>query len=486
MSDYHLRSARDLLAGLQSGDISACDLLAHYKARVENLNPAINAIIATDFPAAEKRAAQADAALARGENWGPLHGLPMTIKDAIEVAGLPCTGGAVFWKDHVPTKHAVAVQRLVDAGAIIFGKTNVPFLSSDIQSYNDVYGTTNNPWDPTRTCGGSSGGAAAAVAAGLTPMELGSDIGGSIRSPAHFCGVYGHKPTYGIVPKVGHMPPAPGDLRESDLSVMGPLGRTAGDLAMELDLVAGAHGLNAKGWQLSLPEARTKDPKKLRVAVWYDDPYCEIDKASLTELNKAAQALKDAGAQVDENARPDFTLAEISELYFMLLHATTGAGMPPKVVDRWKQTAEAAAPDDKSHGAMQARGGTLSLGQAPVWWEKREVIRAKWETFFQSYDVVLAPVVMIPAFKHDHEPSWEKRSLTVNGKERSYMDILIWAGPAVVSYLPATSAPVGLTPEGLPVNVQIIGPHLEDYTPIAVAEMLEKELGGTKTPPDFG
>ncbi|MCE7997240.1 MAG: amidase [Rhodobiaceae bacterium] len=485
MTDWHHQPASALLAAMDKGDVSSVELTQHFQRRFETQNAKINAIVATNFDGAAERAKQADEARAKGESWGPLHGLPMTIKDALEVVGMPAVGGAPMWKDHRPTQNADAVQRIVDAGAVIFGKTNVPFLSGDLQTYNDVYGTTNNPWDVSCGPGGSSGGAAAALAAGLTPLELGSDIGGSIRTPAHLCGVYGHKPTYGIVSKRGHLPGPPGALSESDLSVVGPLGLSANDLGLMLDVVAGPNAMSAVGWNLSLPEARTKSPKDLRVAVWLDDPYCEIDAQSAAHITNAATALKDAGAKVDFAARPDFSLEEITECYLMLLHSVVTRGMPPKVQEKWRTLLAQASPDDKSHEILQARGGLMSHGDWLDWHERREQIRAKWAAFYKDWDVVLAPTLMRPAFPHDHTPNWSKRNLTVNGKDRHYMDVLIWAGPAVLSYLPASVAPVGLTNEGLPVGVQIIGPYLEDKTPIAVAGMIEELVGGFRAPPDF-
>src|SRR5690606_37586313 len=216
-------------------------------------NPALNAIVATDIEAARERARAADAALAAGESWGPLHGVPITIKDTFEVAGMPTTAGAKELRDHRPSSNAVAVQRLLDAGAIVFGKTNVPLYAGDLQTYNEVYGSTSNPWDLHRTPGGSSGGAAAALAAGLTALELGSDIGGSIRTPSHFCGVCGLKPSYGIIPSRGHIPGPPGTLSEADISVTGPMARSVDDLELALDILAGPDTPAAKGWRLELP-----------------------------------------------------------------------------------------------------------------------------------------------------------------------------------------------------------------------------------------
>jgi len=485
MTNWHHKPASDLLTAMASKEVSSAELTQHFQDRVERKNADINAVIATNFDGAHTRAREADEARARGESWGPLHGLPMTIKDALEVAGMPAVGGAPIWKDHRPTQHADAVQRIVDAGAVIFGKTNVPFMSGDLQTYNDVYGTTNNPWDVSCGPGGSSGGAAAALAAGLTPLELGSDIGGSIRTPAHLCGVFGHKPTYGIVSKRGHLPGPPGSLSESDLSVVGPLGLSAKDLSLLLGVVAGPNPARATGWQLALPKPRATSPKDLRVAVWLDDPYCDIDAQSAALITNAANALSDAGASVDFAARPDFTLAEITEAYLILLHSVVTTGMPEKVREKWRTQLAQADPTDKSHEILQARGGLLTHADWLKWHEVREQINAKWALFFQSYDVVLAPTLMRPAFAHDQTPNWSKRELTVNDKQRHYMDVLIWAGPAVLSYLPASVAPVGLTQEGLPVGVQIIAPYLEDYTSISVAGMIEDLVGGFRTPPGF-
>jgi amidase len=485
MTEWHHQPASTLLAAMDKGEVSSAELTDHFQRRFETQNPKINAIVATNFDEAADRAKQADEARAKGESWGPLHGLPMTIKDALEVVGMPAVGGAPMWKDHRPTQNADAVQRIVDAGAVIFGKTNVPFMSGDLQTYNDVYGTTNNPWNTDYVPGGSSGGAAAALAAGLTPLELGSDIGGSIRTPAHFCGVYGHKPTYGIVSKRGHLPGPPGTLTESDLSVVGPLALSAPDLGLLLDVVAGPNTATSVGWNFALPKPRATSPKDLRVAVWLDDPHCEIDAQSASLITEAANALKDAGATVDFNARPDFTLAEITEIYLVLLHSVTTLGMPEKLKEKWRTQIAQAAPSDKSHEILQARGGVISHAEWLGWNEMRAHVNAKWAKFFQSYDVVLAPTLARPAFPHDQTRSWTKRKLVVNDKDRHYMDVLIWAGPAVLSYLPASVAPVGLTNEGLPVGVQIIGPYLEDKIPIAVAGMIEDLVGGVRTPPDF-
>ena len=278
---------------------------------------------------------------------------------------------------------------------------------------------------------------------------------------------------------------SPGALREGDLTVAGPLGRSAEDLDLLLGITAGPDWSLSSGWRIDLPAPRARSPKELRVAVWIDDPFCEIDAESAALMKNAAKALEDAGAHVDWHARPDFTLAESTEIYLVLLHSCIGAGFPQSLRDRFMEAKKKLAPGDKSHAALQMIGGTISYADRMIWEERQAQLRAKWADFFKGYDVVLAPVLMRPAFPHDHRSNWHQRTLTVNGKEREYMDVLIWAGPAVVSYLPGTSAPVGVTKEGLPVGIQIIGPHMGDRTTIAVAGMLEEILGGFKAPPGY-
>jgi len=482
MTELHFRSASDLGRMIRRGEISSAELTGHFIERIEKLDGKTNAVVARDFDRARALAKEADAAQARGASLGALHGLPFTIKDAYEVEGIVSTGGNPTWRNHVPASSATAIERLQRAGAIVMGKTNVPFLSGDLQTYNDIYGTTNNPWALDCGPGGSSGGSAASLAAGFAAAEFGSDIGGSIRTPAHLCGVFGHKTSFGIVPRRGHLPGPPGARSEGDLSVCGPLARSAEDLRLLLSLTAGADWNNAAAWKLDLPPARARSPKELRAAVWIDDEFCDIDRESADLLRNAARALQDAGANVDWNARPDFTLAEITECYLILLHSQIGAGMPQSIRDHWAEMRKGFAPDDKSHAALQAIGGTLSLAERAVWKEVQAQLRWKWHNFFKSYDVVLSPVLMRPAFEHNHQSNWHKRELDVNGVKRPYMDVLIWAGPAVVSYLPATTAPAGVTSEGKPVGIQIIGPHLEDYTTIEVAAMFEEILGGFKPP----
>ena len=246
----HFQSATQQLAALRQGRIGARELLEHYLARVDRLNPTINAVVVEDRVRARTWADQADAAQVRGESLGPLHGLPMTLKESFDWTGTPATWGIPEWKDRLASTDALAVQRLHAAGVNVYGKTNVPIRLADFQSYNVIYGTTGNPWNTERTPGGSSGGSAAALAAGLTGLEIGSDIGGSIRNPAHFCGVFGHKPTWNLCPMRGHA--LGGVLTPTDISVIGPLARSAYDLEAAVRLMALPDAMEASGLQVSL------------------------------------------------------------------------------------------------------------------------------------------------------------------------------------------------------------------------------------------
>ena len=485
MSELCLEPAHRLCALLRERKVSAVELLEQHRTRLERLNPAINAVIATNFDAARERAQQADAALARGESWGPLHGLPITIKDALEVADMPTVCGAPALRQHRPARHAAAVQRLVDAGAIVFGKTNVPFFASDVQTFNAVFGTTRNPWNLERTPGGSSGGAAAALAAGLTPLEFGSDIGGSIRTPAHFCGVYGHKPSSGLVPSRGHIPGPPGTVGEADLAVTGPMARSAEDLELALRIVAGPVAPAATAWRVELPAPRRAALADYRVLAWLDDPACPVDGAVRAVLEAAVDKLRKAGVPVTTGAAP-FALAELHELYFTLLCAVLGGGLPAKLYRRARLTGMLAAwlgrdRADTLPGFL--RRATLSHRDWLKAHERRERLRLKFEELFQAHDVLLMPVVRIAAPPHLQEGSPYSRRISVNGHDEPYASQFTWIGPATLAGLPATSAPVGLTPDGLPVGIQIVGAHLNDLTTIDFARRMAAVTGGFRPPP---
>ncbi len=486
-------SASAWLQAMATGEVSAREVLELHLARVDAVNPGLNAVVALDLARARQRADDADRARQRGESWGPLHGLPMTIKDTWEVPGMPCTAGAPRFKDHRPQVAAHAVQRLLDAGAIVFGKTNVPYLALDIQSFNSVYGTTNNPWDRARTPGGSSGGAAAALAAGMTPLELGSDIGGSIRIPAHFCGVYGHKSTYGIVPMAGHVPGEPGMRAEAPLAVAGPLARSADDLRLMLDLLAGPTRASQAGWRLALPEARHEALSTMRVLMWVDDPDCPIDHHMADAYRTLGRQLEAAGAQVTWGSPQGMRLNTLYPCYTAQMGCMMAALLTPaerRTLGMVRPFGAASVPFMKRLGQFVSLPQHVDrfvagLGMGHREWlglvEEGLHLQQAFLGAFQSHDVILAPPTLGTAFPHDHG-LFPTRKLQVDGQARHYGDQFMWIAPATLLGLPATCAPVGRTPSGLPVNVQVIGAPYEDRTTIRFAQLLNG-LGLGFTPP---
>jgi len=483
MTDTAFQSANALVQALRSRTISAGDLLELYLERIDRYNPAVNALVHIDRDAARATAREADAALARGENIGPLSGLPMTVKESYDVAGWPTTRGNPALKDTIAPRDSVVAARLKAAGANIFGKTNVPINLSDLQSYNAVYGTTNNPWNLERTPGGSSGGSAAALAAGLTGLEVGSDIGGSIRNPAHFSGVYGHKTTWGIVPQRGHA--APDILASSDISVMGPLGRSAEDLALELDVIAGPDDLDAAGWRLDLPAPTKTRLGDYRVAAWLDDPLSPVGSEVGTAQQAVIDCLAKLGVAVDDKARPDFDAAHANAVYWNLLQSVTHARLPREDFDRDCARAAELDPNDQGHSARVLRAGVQRHRDWLAMNEARTHLRWRWHEFFEEYDVLLSPIAAVPAFPQDESADMGKRHLTVDNVEQPYFQHIFWAGMTGVVFLPSTVAPIGRSPSGLPIGIQIIGPAMHDRITIDFARLLANEIGGFQPPPGY-
>ncbi|MFP6745508.1 MAG: amidase, partial [Alphaproteobacteria bacterium] len=460
MTDLHFLPAVELVGKLKAREISAVELLDHYLARVERHNPALNAIIWMDPYGARARARLADEALARGDDWGALHGLPMTVKESFNVAGSPTTWGAPALAHNVTETNAVLVERLLGAGAVVFGKTNVPLNLADWQSYNAIYGTTNNPWDLTLTPGGSSGGSAAALAAGLTGLEAGSDIGASIRNPAHYCGVFGHKPTYGVVPGRGQS--LPGGFARADIAVVGPLARSAEDLEVELDVVAGQDLFEATAWRLELPKARKTDLKDFRVAVMLSDPVADVDQTYQDRLQDVADQLAGAGATVSDTARPALDNGRAFEVYIMLLRAATAGRASAEQLDFFEQVKADTAPDDPSYVARMARAVLMPHREWLKWNNEREGMRYAWAEFFQDWDILLCPAATSAAWPHDQAGQRHDRVITVNGANQPTTDQMFWAGYPNMVNLPSTVAPAGLTPDGLPVGLQAVAAEGED------------------------
>ena len=449
IDDLAWAGAGDLANALAAKNVSALELFEAAVQRIERLDGPINAVVVRDFGRAREAALAADAALARGER-GPLLGVPMTVKDAFNVAGLPTTWGVPAENPWIAPRDAVGVARLKAAGAVILGKTNIPPFLADWQSDNPIHGRTNHPLDPTRTPGGSSGGGAAALAAGMVPLEFGSDIGGSIRVPSSFCGVFGHKPSHNLVPQRGHAPPG----LDSDgvpLNVVGPMARNVGDLILALDVLAGPAGDEAVGYRLRLPAARHDRLADFRILIIEEHPLAAVDSEIRGALTALAAKLEAAGARVSRTSAlvPDLTASQ--GVYLTILNAVMSRGAPPR------------GDPVSVHAWMDALDAQIAF-------------RRRWAALFGEFDVVLAPAFGVVAFPHDDAP-FEQRTHIIDGIATPYGAQVAWPGMATLANLPATAAPIARTKTGLPIGIQIIGPYLEDRTTLAFAGLIEREFG---------
>jgi amidase len=481
----HHQSAHVLLERLARGDCTSVQLLKHFAQRIAQHNPALNAVVVLDLERAHAQALAADAARAQGQCLGPLHGLPMTVKEAFDLPGTPSTWGFEHLRHHIPAQTATAVARLQAAGAIVYGKTNVPVALADWQTFNPVYGTTHNPWDLGRTPGGSSGGSAAALAAGLTALELGSDIGASIRNPAHYCGVYGHKPTWGVVPMAGHAPPGIPCIDTLDIAVAGPLARSARDLHLAMEvLCTPLQHFGPLGWQSAQWRPVRRTPRECRVAIVFDDAQARVDNSIQSRLHALADFLRAQGVQVFEDRRP-VDSAHSHRVYMHLLRAATGAMLDEDSYHRMQQLAERSNPASDGTPERTWRGSTLSHRDWVAFDQQRAVLRAQWQAFFQDIDLLIAPTATSPAFAHNQAGERWERMIPVNGLPQPSTDGLFWAGYPGVVGLPATAIPLGLSPEGLPVGAQIIGDSFADPLCLQMAQWLEAAWCGFSPPPAF-
>jgi amidase len=485
-SQWSFSTATELSAALKAKQVSAVELAQHVIDRIERHDAKINAVCVRDFVRGLEAARAADAALARGEHK-PLLGLPMTVKESYNVGGLPTTWGFPTQKNFVPPQDALSISRVKDAGGVILGKTNVPVGLGDWQSYNEIYGITNNPFHLGHTPGGSSGGSSAALAAGYGPLSLGSDIGGSLRVPAFHCGVYAHKPTFGLVPSRGHTPPpAPPLPFDRDLSVLGPMARSAADLSLLLDVIAGPDPLEAgKAYRLELPAPRHNEMRGFRVLVIDTDPVLPTANVIRSAINRLAGNLDKAGVKISRESPllPDF--AASTRLYMRMLLSFLAVTFPEETLAGARQAVTQLPADDKSLAAERLRGVTLSHRDWVLADGGRTRLRAQWRDLFGNFDAVICPVMPTPAYPHDHSPEQEKRRINIDGKDHPYPDQLAWPGIATLPGLPSTAIPVGFSPDGLPIGVQIVGPWLEDRTPLKLAELIEREFGGFTPPPMF-
>ncbi len=444
-------SAKRQAAAIKAGELGSRELLELYIDRIERINPDINAVITTDFRTARKKADQADEAVATGEQLGPLHGLPITIKDALKTKGLCSTGGAIELANYIPESDAPVVSSVRRAGANIIGKTNLPRWSGDIQAYNEIFGTTSNPWNLDHVPGGSSGGAAAAVACGLTSFEIGTDIGGSIRFPSAFCGIFGHKPSFGIIPSTGYLDHTFGGTTEADVNVIGPITRSAEDLELLLGILL----RNEPPWKpnLTSPPESLKD---LRVATWLDDEFCAVDDVVSKKLNEVVAKLETENYQVTQNARPDIEPLATSNLAFSLIGAALLQSQPESGFSHrdWLE-------------AHRSRVG----------------IQQKWAEFFTDYDIILMPVCIVPPFPHLQEGDFYTRTIECNGEARPYVDLIRWTMLVGMAHLPSTVPPIGLGLTDLPIGIQVVSKYGADLTTIRFASAIADLMGGYIPPP---
>ena len=451
MTDIGLRSTVEQADLIRRGEISSRELTTHFIERIERLDDEINAVVTRDFETALAESDAADASQQKGQSLGVLHGVPVTVKDALQTKNLKSTGGATELRENIPSQDAAAVASIRREGAIVMGKTNLPRWSGDIQAYNDIFGTTNNPWDISRGPGGSSGGAAAAVAMGFTSFEIGTDIGGSIRFPAAFNGVWGHKPSFGVIPTTGYLDHVDGGLNEADINVFGPITRSVEDLELLLKVMK----RNSPPWVANLGAAPT-DLRDLKIGAWLDDEFCPVDIEVREQLEKVVDALEKDGISVDRSAHPEIDPDEAAMLGLWLVQRAIS------------QSTDSDGPGHRIWLDRHAR---------------REELRLKWAQFFNKYDAVIMPVCFVPPFEHQQQGDFGSRTLTCNGEERPYIDVVKWTTMVGMAYLPSTVPPIGLGLSGMPIGCQVVGPYGGDQLTIALAGRIGDLLGGYQPPP---
>ena len=476
------KSAIELAQMIRDKEISSVELTQYFIDRIERFGATLNAVVVRDFDRALSAARNADDALMRGELAGPLHGLPMTIKESYDIAGLPTTWGIPQFADNIAETDSAVVSRYKAAGAHFMGKINVPLGLGDFQSYNEIYGTTNNPWDTTRVPGGSSGGSAAALAAGLTGLESGSDIGGSIRNPAHFCGVYGHKPTWNVVSPQGHA--LPGMVTFPDIAVVGPMARSAEDLTLAMDVVVGPDPLNAPGWKLDLPRPTKRKLSEYRIALWPTDACSPVTTEIADRVQAVGDRLAALGATVSDSARPEIDFESSHRTYIYMLNGVVAGGLPEERYQAARKQVAQLDPSDHSLDATMARAIVQDHRDWLQYNTEREHLRTAWRAFFDEWDILICPQMATPAFEHDHRPVKE-RTIMVDNQPQPYFQQIFWSGVITVAFMPSTVFPTGPSLTGLPLGLQAVGAEYDDLVTIDFTRLLAGEIGGFQPPPAY-
>jgi amidase len=458
MKEIVFSSTTQLAAAIRERKITAEETLEAFLAQIDKHNPVLNAVNIIDAEKAKERARAADEALARGELWGPLHGVPFTLKDAHSTAGMRTTVGFPPLANCVPEEDSTVAARLKQAGAVLLGKTNVALMLGDYQTNNPLFGRTNNPWNIERTSGGSSGGAAAALAAGMTPFEIGTDLSNSIRLPAHFCGVFGLKPTERRVSLAG-LVPAPDETPRPirTMSSIGPMARTVEDLTLLYSIIAGPDGRDTEVQPVPVDKMPRVALRELRIAFVPTFPGFPVSGDIRAAMEKVAGELQRSGAAVEEAILPKLDFYE--EL------SSTG-----KLIRMMLETVQ-----------PEAKKEPTTLAKYLEALHRRDKSIFSWEKFFQSWDVLLCPVSMVTAFPHC-EPG---AAIQVDGHPVDYR--MVSAHGALFNYTghPAVVVPYALDRDGLPIGVQLVGRRWNESRLLAIARAMSALTGKFRRPPGY-
>ena len=481
MSSIVFQSAKLQAKAIRKRELKPSDLIEAHFDQIDKFNPEINAVIWQDRETAKELAFQMDKEVERGEFRGPLHGIPMTVKESFNISGAPTTWGDPENKNNIAETDSDAVHRLRNAGAIVFGKTNVPLNLVEWQTFNEIYGTTKNPWDLTRTPGGSSGGSAAALSTGMTALEVGSDAGSSIRNPAHYCGVFGMKPTFKVVSSKGQSIYESNS--ESDISVVGPLARTAEDLKLAFETIEGLRSIETSAFKTNLPKDNRMRLNQFRIGLKLDDKESPVEHDYLIKLQEFVQNLEKVGAKIIRNKTPKLDTERHFMNYLSLVGASDSEHFTQSEINNLISGVNALNNEHVSR-ICGTRFRGLSISHRD--WLKLNLIRNKnrliFDEFFEDIDILLTPATGSPAFKHDHNGPRYSRFLTINGKEYPEMAQLFWSGYSGVVGLPSVVGPIGQIKGLLPVGYQAIAGHGRDFTALAFAGAVERELGGFTIP----
>ena len=455
-AEIYYADAVEIAALIREKKLSPVEVLEAHLERIDRINEGLNAVVCLEDRALE-RARRAEEALGRGESWGPLHGVPFTVKDCFDTEGLRTTRGSLLFEDYVPDRDAVVVRRLKEAGGILVGHTNMPEFAFWWETGNRVYGRTVNPWNEERTCGGSTGGEAAALAAGLTPLGMGSDVGGSIRQPAHYCGIVGLKATHGRIPTSGHWP-------EVMLRFMhvGPMARSVRDVALALQVLAGPDGSDPYAVPVPIPDLEQLDRElpALRVGFCGEGPFAPVDLAVQQAVAEAAVAFEEIGCVVEEvdlKAWEEWPAQEISMSFF--------SGEGSAYLERFYKGRE-----DELTWYLQRR---LSLPSPSMLdfvesIENTENLRRDLTRYFADHELLLCPTSPVPAHRH------EAPELVINGVRVQGRNSLRATVPFDLTGSPAVTVPFSYSNDGLPIGVQLVAPHFGEGILLHAAAVLER------------